>query len=404
MAAAIYGSPPRAVTNIFPCRGGVPRLRSGRGPAPVPSAPRPRILPVPPLRLVVCVVLLTLAHPGQSADLAMDGELASVLSIAEEGKLAHAIRAVDRLITAHPADTRLVALKDQLTRSLARDMPPQPSGAAPVGAVSAAPRPPVPSGRLPVPGNNFVCGTAAIAMIWIPAGSFVMSGIQGSDDDTEVTFSRGYWLGQTEVTQEQWQPLMEENPLPSYFKGSDRPVEWIGWVSAMDFCRKLTEREHAAGRLPDRYGYTLPTEAQWEYACRAGTTGPYAGDLGAMAWYEVNGGQQTHPVGQKQPNAWGLYDMHGNVWEWCLDSYGGYPGGHVVDPRPDPTTGPTAIAARMIRGGAWNSSAGQCRSATRHRLGLNYTGGSVGLRVALVPQSGPAPAGSPAAGPRETAR
>jgi formylglycine-generating enzyme required for sulfatase activity len=178
---------------------------------------------------------------------------------------------------------------------------------------------------------------------------------------------------------------MPDDPLPSHFKGSDRPIEWISWSSAMDFCHKLTERERAGGRLPEGYEYTLPTEAQWEYACRAGTTGSFAGDLDAMAWYEKNSGLQTHPVGQKQPNAWGLYDMHGNVWEWCLDVYAGYPGGQVTDPRPD-NTGPNASAPRMVRGGSAGASAGQCRSAERYRNGISYTSAAVGFRVALVPE------------------
>ena len=115
---------------------------------------------------------------------------------------------------------------------------------------------------------------------------------------------------------------------PSRFKGSNLPVEQVSWNDAMVFCRKFTERERAAGRLPKGYVYTLPTEAQWEYARRAGTTGAYAGDLNAMGWHSGNAGKKTHSASQKQPNAWGLYDMHGNVWEWCSDWYGDYPSGN----------------------------------------------------------------------------
>jgi formylglycine-generating enzyme required for sulfatase activity len=135
-----------------------------------------------------------------------------------------------------------------------------------------------------------------MAMIWIAPGTFLMSSTHGAGDDTLVTLTRGYWLGQTEVTQGQWQAVIDRVPVPSFFKGSDRPVEQVGWNLVMEFCLKLTERERAAGRLPEGYTYTLPTEAQWEYACRAGTTGKYAGEIEAMAWYDTNSGAQTHPV------------------------------------------------------------------------------------------------------------
>jgi formylglycine-generating enzyme required for sulfatase activity len=139
----------------------------------------------------------------------------------------------------------------------------------------------------------------------------------GSFDDerplTWVTLTKPFWLGRTEVTQSQWVALMGHNE--SYYQGSDLPVTNVSWEDAMEFCRKLTARELAAGRLPAGHEFTLPTEAQWEYACQAGTTGDYAGDLDAMAWYEKNSGDTTHPVGTKQANAWGLFDMHGNLWE-----------------------------------------------------------------------------------------
>jgi len=235
-----------------------------------------------------------------------------------------------------------------------------------------------------MPGQDFTVATAEIAMIWINPGTFLLSDPMGSDDDTQVTLTRGYWLGRTEVTQEQWQTLMEHLPSPSYFKGSDRPVERVAWVSAMEFCRKLTERERAEGRLPAGYEYTLPTEAQWEYACRAGTTGPHAGNLDDLAWFGANSGQQTHPVAQKQPNAWGLHDMHGNVWEWCADGYNGYAGGSATDPF-TAYDGPSAATHRMVRGGAWGNTAGQCRSSHRYWIMLNFVNAGSGFRVALAP-------------------
>lgn len=175
---------------------------------------------------------------------------------------------------------------------------------------------------------------------------------------TQVRFSQGFWLGQTEVTQAQWEAVMGGNP--SNFKGGNLPVEQVRWNDAMEFCRRLTEREHAAGRLSNDLAYTLPTEAQWEYACRSGTTGDYAGNLDAMAWYGANSGNQTRPVRQKQANAWGLYDMHGNVWEWCADWYGNYPGGSVADP-----SGAASGSYRVNRGGGWGNVAVFGRSADR---------------------------------------
>jgi len=191
---------------------------------------------------------------------------------------------------------------------------------------------------------------------------------------------KGYWLGKTELTQGQWEALMGSNPANLKNAGRDAPVEQVSWDDAMQFCRKLTERERQAGRLPEGYEYTLPTEAQWEYACRAGTTGDYAGNLDAMAWYNQNSGNTAHPVAQKQPNAWGLYDMHGNVWEWCRDWKADYPGGSVRDP-----TGPSSGSSRVSRGGSWyaDADAGLCRSAVRLGDGPGLRDFSQGFRFAL---------------------
>ncbi len=192
-----------------------------------------------------------------------------------------------------------------------------------------------------------------------------------SDDEGpqhRVTISSGYWIGKYEVTQRQYERIIGVNP--SYFKGADFPVEHVSWDDAQAFCRKLQ------GRLPrELAGKTarLPTEAEWEYACRAGTITPfYYGDSldSSMANFDGNnpygGGREgeyrerTTPVGSFQPNAWGLYDMHGNVWEWCQDWYGEYPSGAATDP-----TGPGSGEERVLRGGSWNDRAGYCRSADR---------------------------------------
>ncbi len=193
-------------------------------------------------------------------------------------------------------------------------------------------------------------------LVLIKSGAFQMG--DGDPINTvpvhRVDIEKPFYMGKYEVTQAQWRAVMGSNP--SQFKGDDLPVENVSWNDAKEFCRKLSQM---TGRE-----YRLPTEAEWEYACRAGTTGAYAGDLDAMAWYDKNSGGKTHPVGQKQPNAFGLYDMHGNVWEWCEDdwhnSYNGAPndGRAWVD-----------ISARgsyrVARGGSWGSNAVRSRSAYR---------------------------------------
>jgi formylglycine-generating enzyme required for sulfatase activity len=228
---------------------------------------------------------------------------------------------------------------------------------------------------------------------WIAPGTFTMgspASEQDRDSDegpqTQVTITRGFWLGRYEVTQAEYQAVIGANP--SYFTGdASRPVEQVSWNDATNYCGKLTEQERAAGRLPAGWAYRLPTEAEWEYACRAGTTTRFSwGDdpgysqLGNYAWYGANSGSQTHPVGQKQPNPWGLYDMPGNVWEWCWDWYrGSLPGGAVSDPR-----GPTSGSFRVFRGGCWGDYAQFCRSAFRYSDEPGDRSYYLGFRAALV--------------------
>jgi formylglycine-generating enzyme required for sulfatase activity len=183
----------------------------------------------------------------------------------------------------------------------------------------------------------------------------------------QVTISKAFELQTTEVTQSQWQAVMGSNP--SYFKGPDFPVEQVSWDDAQVFIAKLNA-------LGDGYRYRLPTEAEWEYAARAGTTGPYAGDLDAMAWYHANSGNTTHPVATKAPNAWGLYDMHGNVWEWTQDWYGDYSASAVTDP-----VGPSSGSGRVRRGGGWGNHSRYCRSADRNLDSPDFRYGSLGLRL-----------------------
>ena len=234
----------------------------------------------------------------------------------------------------------------------------------------------------PETGRAYLIPELNLEILPIAPGTFQMGSVSGGDKDerpvTRVTITRPFWLGKTEVTQAQWQSMMGSNP--SHFKGENLPVEQVSWSDAMEFCRKLTERERTAGRLPAGYVYTLPTEAQWEYACRAGTTGDYAGGLNAMGWHNQNSGSSTKTVGTKQANAWGLHDMYGNVWEWCLDWLGRYSGAAVADPR-----GRASGSLRVTRGGSWSNPAEVCRSAFRGGSNQGARIPSLGFRIALVP-------------------
>jgi formylglycine-generating enzyme required for sulfatase activity len=218
-----------------------------------------------------------------------------------------------------------------------------------------------------------------LVLVPIAGGTFSMGSLSGGSDEqpvTTVTLSP-FWLAKTEVTQASWEAVMGSNP--SYFKGGQLPVENVSWGDAMEFCRKLTERERQAGRLPTGTIYTLPTEAQWEYACRAGTTGDYAGQVDAMAWYDKNSGAATHAVATKQANAWGMHDMHGNVGEWCEDWYADkLPGGSVSDFK-----GAASGSNRIYRGGGWGGIAAYCRSAYRSRSSPGLRFDFLGFRLAL---------------------
>ena len=235
-------------------------------------------------------------------------------------------------------------------------------------------------------------------MVWINSGSFMMGASEnelGKKNDEEpqhkVTLTRSYWIGKYEVTQAQYKAIMGSNP--SSYNGDNNPVEFVSWRDATNFCAKLTACEKAAGRLPEGYEYNLPTEAQWEYACRAGTTTSLNSgknltseyecpNMSEVGWYEYNSNSATHPVGQKRPNAWGLYDMHGNVSEWCLDWYGEsyYSNSPVTDPE-----GPSTGSNRILRDGGWDDRASLCRVAFRYRIYPDYCYSDVGFRVALVP-------------------
>lgn len=291
---------------------------------------------------------------------------------------------------------------------------------------------------------------AKLEMKWIPAGSFLMGAPESepltrADErpQTRVTLSRGFWMGKTHFTIGQWKAVTgldvrgqltkviaddtlydlggRKQAIRDFMRfrrdvdpiqymsgeGEDLPMYFVSWNDAMELCRKLNEQERAAGRLPAGYEYNLPTEAQFEYAARAGTTdATYAGPLAVggspttiptldkIAWYSANspegyvgkgfnvGGRTGGPrsVGQKQPNAWGLYDMYGNIWQWCRDYYGPLPGGEVTDP-----TGPMTGTDRVNRGGSFGSGAVSERSAARAKNPQAEASAYRGFRLALCP-------------------
>ena len=212
---------------------------------------------------------------------------------------------------------------------------------------------------------------------WIPPGGFLMGGDQADDEKPKhlVDISKGFFLGVHPVTQAQWISVMGSNP--SHFTGDeDCPVESVSWFDAMEFCKMLAEK---TGKP-----ITLPTEAEWEYACRAGTTTDYytgngEESLKKAGWYASNSMSSTQAVGKLVGNAWNLHDMHGNVWEWCLDGLRAY----SMEPATDPEGPEGRNVERVVRGGAWGNLPTHCRTACRYWGVPSSRNRSVGLRVCL---------------------
>lgn len=243
-------------------------------------------------------------------------------------------------------------------------------------------------------------GFVPLQLIKVPAGSFVM-GSAGDEyrrqphegPQVEVTITRPFWLGRFEITQAQWMSVMIDNPSEFTRSGPLAPVDSVSWYDAMEFCRRLTESALNAGTLPEGWVFTLPTEAQWEYAARAGTQTPFAfGDSLGYRQANIDGHfpygdaargefrQRTLPVGSFSPNAWGFYDMHGNVREWCYDWYqDSYAPVPVTDPR-----GPLRGSFRINRGGSWLHDAHQSRSAHRMQRTPSFRLNFIGFRIALA--------------------
>jgi formylglycine-generating enzyme required for sulfatase activity len=227
-----------------------------------------------------------------------------------------------------------------------------------------------------------ITNSIGMELIRLPAGSFVMGGdwdAEQADENElpqhEVTFKQPFYIGRTPVTQSQWEAVMGTNP--SEFRGEDHPVETVSYEDAAAFLARLNASE-------DSPGYRLPTEAEWEYAARAGTAstycfGPQTVRLTEYAWFQKNSGRSTQPVGRLAANAWGLYDMHGNVHEWCADWFDrNY---YARSPRENPR-GPRKGVARCLRGGDWGSEAWYCRCAIRSLSAPSRRSPRVGVRIA----------------------
>ena len=285
------------------------------------------------------------------------------------------------------------------------------------GQPEAAPSPTAASPQPPTPGHgggdSIITNSIGMKLVLIPDGEFLMGSDKADDPDAAddeqprhpVRITRPFYLAQTEVTQGQYQAVTGQSPSyfklaqtevtqgkyravtgqsPSYFKGSDDwPVEHVSWNDAVEFCEKLNELEK--GQLGGAR-YRLPTEAEWEYACRARSTTRYsfgddAASLAEFAWYGGSSVSKTHPVGEKRPNAWNLYDMHGNVWEWCQDWYDKKY--YARSPGADPP-GALQAACRVRRGGGWGYDPQGARSAFRYGGTPEYRDNGVGFRVARV--------------------
>ncbi len=247
------------------------------------------------------------------------------------------------------------------------------------------------------PSSDYVdLGKSRLVVIKIPAGTFRMGSdllIKADDywkpcstcparNDVErpvhqVTISKDFWMGQFDVTQGQWQAVMGNNPSYNKSVGPEAPVEQVSWNDVQAFLSK-------ANAIQSRWTLRLPTEAEWEYAARAGTTAEPYGLPDDNAWYKDNAGHTTHPVGQKKPNAFGLYDMLGNVWQWCQDWFAPYPSAPATDPQ-----GPPTGEKRVTRGGCYYCDGVHERAARRNRDLVDHSARSIGFRIVAVPRTGP---------------
>jgi formylglycine-generating enzyme required for sulfatase activity len=222
--------------------------------------------------------------------------------------------------------------------------------------------------------KTFTSPTIGAQFVLIPAATFMT----GDVAEHQVTISKPYYMQVTEVSQGQWRKVMGTNPSVFNACGDECPVENISWIDAQEFIRRLNQKEGVNK-------YRLPTEAEWEFACRAGSTikdapGSAEGKIGDYAWYEANSDRKTHPVAEKKPNLWGFYDMHGNVLEWCQDWYDDYPEKAVKEPK-----GPSSGQHKVMRGGSWLGSPTTLRCTFRSQDYPIVRSNDIGFRLVREP-------------------
>ncbi|WP_439625147.1 SUMF1/EgtB/PvdO family nonheme iron enzyme [Gemmata sp.] len=306
----------------------------------------------------------------------------------------HELEPAEPRFVLNPADTQEMAVPPDLKAQFPPADEPAPAPDAPARAPAPEPKKPraegkkdpLAPGRIRTAGERFTIklpGNLPLTFAWCPPGAFQMGSTRADANTDEkpahtVALTKGFFIGIYPVTQAQWKAALMPTE-PSNFAGPDRPVEQVLWEESQKFCRQITRN------LKGRGAVRLPTEAEWEYACRAGTdtefhTGDGEAALARAGWYETNSGKETHPVGRLAPNAWGISDTHGNVWEWCGDWYAEY----TADPRTDPT-GPATGTDRVFRGGGWGDSAKFCRSTYRSWFDPAVRYDALGFRVVLVP-------------------
>ena len=238
--------------------------------------------------------------------------------------------------------------------------------------------------KLPPEGTS-ASNWLGMQVVYLFPKSFIMGSNNGSSEEKpghQVTIKEGFYMGRHEMRMGLWFTVMGSNPDNfNGIYGEDLPVVQVSWIAVQSFLRNLNQK---AKELGDKFEYRLPTEAEWEYACRAGTTGDYAGDLGEIAWYAHNSGDQTHSIGKKQPNDFGLYDMHGNVWEWCQDVWHDSYVGAPVDGSAWMSGGNQSL--RVVRGGSYHDPASSLRSAYRWEFPRDQSDQRIGFRVVAVPR------------------
>ncbi len=293
-------------------------------------------------------------------------------------------RGVDKPLTAdREDDLRQAGATDELIEAIRENSPPLPSTPTPTPIKTPVSTPiptPTPT-TFPTPtptptSSNLSKNSIGMEFVRLSRASFTMGSEDGEADEKpihRVTISKDFWMGKTEVTQGQWKAVMGNNPSSFKDCGDNCPVENVSWEDVQDFITKLNRRGEGT--------YRLPTEAEWEYACRANSITKYSygngeSSLDAYAWYAGNSGSKTHQVATKQPNDWGLYDMHGNVWEWTQDWYGAYSSGSVTDPQ-----GATSGSFRVGRGGGWGYAAVGLRSAYRGSIAPSNRYDYLGFRL-----------------------